>query len=270
MKFKTKQQTERLVSVIAQWPGVECISLNEAAFPDILDPYFALILDVYYDGFIPDADERYRLYGQGISAFESSTGPASSQGSSAGRESKDRFLAGDIPVRLEYKSVKMVNDFVSIAEDCLDSFRLIKDSGTYAFYRLAENEILFSRSAWIDSIRSRIGRLDEVFWQLMRNAHESKMEHFLGDLGAAVRQGDDFFYLISAAGFIKSACLTLFCLNRRFEPSHRAYYKQVTELPELPESFGAQLELFLRPDPSVDMERKLSLAQLIARGIVTL
>jgi hypothetical protein len=270
MKFKTRQLAERLVSVISRWPDVECVSLNEAALPDILDPYFALILDIYYDGSIPDSDDRYRLYGQGISVFETSNGPAVSQGSNVGRESKDRFLSGDIPVRLEYKSVRMVNSLVSIAEDCLDSFRLIKDSGTYGFYRLVENEILFSRSGWIDGIRSRIGRFGGVFWQLMRDAHESKMEHFLGDLGAAVRQGDDFFYLISAAGFIKTACLTLFCINRRFEPSHRAYYKQVTELPELPESFGAQLEVFLRPDPTVDMERKLSLAQLIAKGIVAL
>ncbi|MCL2472981.1 MAG: DUF4037 domain-containing protein, partial [Treponema sp.] len=89
-------------------------------------------------------------------------------------------------------------------------------------------------------------------------------------LGAALIQGDDFFYLISAAGFIKSACLTLFCINRRFEPSHRAYYKQVLELKEIPDSFRTYFETFLTPDPEITMERKHSLAQLIIKGIVSL
>jgi hypothetical protein len=96
------------------------------------------------------------------------------------------------------------------------------------------------------------------------------MEHFVSDLGAALIQEDDFYYLISSAGFIKTACLTLFCINRRFEPSHRAYYKQVTELPVLPESFSARFETFLRDDPNMSRERRYSLAQLLARGIIAL
>jgi hypothetical protein len=265
MKFKTKQLADRLVSVISQWPGVECVSLNEAALPDTLDPYFALILDIYFDGPLPGPEERSGFYGEDVSVFETSSRGAASQDNNTGGESKDRFLAGDLPVRLEFKSVALVNDLVSIAENGHKSFRFIKDSGTYGFYRLASSEILFSRSNWIEGIRRRLDNLDDVFWQLMRNAHESKMEHFLGDLGAAVQQGDDFFYLISAAGFIKNACLTLFCINRRFEPSHKIYYKQVIDLPIIPETFPAELETFLKSDPAITMERKLSLAQLIVR-----
>jgi hypothetical protein len=96
------------------------------------------------------------------------------------------------------------------------------------------------------------------------------MEHFLNDLGAALYQNDDFFYLISASGFIKHACLTLFCINHRFEPSHRAYYKQAALLPVLPDSFAAELEIFLKAGPESTMERRYSLAKLIARGIVAL
>jgi hypothetical protein len=96
------------------------------------------------------------------------------------------------------------------------------------------------------------------------------MEHFLSDLGAAFFQGDGFNYLVSAAGFIKTACLTLFCINRRFEPSHRAYYKQVLELPELPDSFRTQFESILSNGPDMTMERKFNLAQRIARSIVVM
>ena len=259
MKYKTKLLVERFASIVSKWPGVECVSLNEAALPDTLDPYFALILDVYYKGQIPNVKERQELYGEDLHAFETS-----------GNESKDRFLIGDIPIRIEYKSVGMIEEFVNIADLKLESLWLIKDSGTYGFYRLSQGEVVFHRSDWINKIHARLENLGNEFWQDMRNAHESKMEHFLNDLGAALIQRDDFFYLISAAGFIKTACLTLFSINRRFEPSHRAYYKQVMELKELPDSFRSYFETFLRPDPEITMERKFSLAQLMAKGIVSL
>jgi hypothetical protein len=267
MKFKTKILADRFTSLLSQWPGVECISLNEAALSDTLDPYFALILDIYYDGSIPGAEERSKLYGDDVGAFETD---GERPGETAGRQCKDRFIIGDIPVRLEYKPLTQIDELVSIAGSRPGSLWLIKDSGTYGFYRLANGEVLFSRNEWLWGLRKRLENLGDEFWQFMRNAHESKMEHFLGDLGAAVIQGDDFFYLISAGGFIKNACLTLFCINRRFEPSHRAYYRQVLELPTLPESFKALFETFLQTDPETAMERKLGLAQLMARGIVAL
>jgi len=259
MKFKTKLLVERFAPIISQWSGVECISLNEAALPDTLDPYFALIMDVYYRDSIPGPEERQGLYGDDLQVFETS-----------GQETKDRFLVGNIPVRIEYKSVKKIEELVTIADTKFDSLWFIKDSGTYTFYRLSNGEIIFSRNDWIMGIRKRLTGLANDFWQIMRNAHESKMEHFLSDLGAAFMREDDFFYLISAAGFIKNACLTLFCINRCFEPSHRAYYKQVLELKVLPDSFESYFETFLRSEPELTMERKYSLAQFIAKGIIAL
>jgi hypothetical protein len=238
---------------------VECVSLNEAALPDTLDPYFALILDVFYSGPIPGSEERNKLFGDDVAAFETSS-----------QAWKDRFLVGEIPVRIEYKAAVRIEELVSFTDTRRDALWLIKDSGTYGFYRLAHGDVLFNRTGWIDAIRNRLQKIDTEFWERMRDAGQSKMEHFLGDLGAAMVQGDDFYYLISSSGFIKYACLTLFCINRRFEPSHRAYYKQVIALPKLPESFPAQLETFLRGGTGITMDRKYSLAQLIARGIIAL
>ena len=259
MKHKTSVLVERFAGIISPWPGVECITLNEAALPDTLDPYFALILDVFCSGPIPGVQERCQLYGGDVAAFESS-----------GPNEKDRFLVGDIPVRLEYKSVEKTEELVSIVDTKLDSMWLIKDSGTYGFYRLANGEIVFSRSDWIHDIRKRLTHIGDAFWENARGTAQSKMEHFLSDLGAASFQGDEFHYLIASAGFIKTACLVLFCVNRRFEPSHRAYYKQVLELPVLPVSFRAQLENFLSIGAEAAMERRFALATLIARGIVAL
>jgi hypothetical protein len=257
MKYKTKLLADRFAETVSQWAAVECVSLNEAAFPDTLDPYFALILDVFYSGSVPDAAERRRLYGSDAAVFENSG-------------SKDRFLIGDIPVRLEYKPLEKIEERLSIAETKFEQIWLIKDAGTYGFYRLANGEVLFSRNSWIDQIRKRLEKLGDIFWQEMRYAAQSKMEHYLSDLGAAVLQGDGFNSLISSAGFIKHACLTLFCINRRFEPSHRAYFNQTLKLPVLPGSFNAEFETFVRDNSEITMERRYSVAQLIARGIVAL
>ena len=259
MKYKTKLLVDRFTSIISTWPGVECISLNEAAMPDTLDPYFTLILDIYYRDPLPGPGERELLFGGDIEAFETSA-----------KGNKDRFLIGAIPIHLEYKSVRRMEELVTIADSRLENLWLIKDKGTYGFYRLSQGGIVFSRNDWIMDIRRRLGDLQDEFWQIMRNEYESKMEHFLSDLGAALMQGDDFFYLTSSAGFIKNACLALFCINRRFEPSHKAYNNQVLKLKELPDSFRACFENFISSDSEMTKERKFSLAQQLAKGIVSL
>ncbi|MDR1301348.1 MAG: DUF4037 domain-containing protein [Treponema sp.] len=259
MKYKTKLLAERFTGVLSQWQGVECVSLNEAAREDTLDPYFALILDVFYTESIPDTAERCSLFGEDVAAFETS-----------GRADKDRFLIGGLPVRLEYKSTQHIQTLVSMVSTGAESLWLIKDSGTYGFYRLTHGELLFHRTDWIKAIRKQLLALDSAFWAQMRYIYQSKMEHLLNDLGAAFLQEDDFNYLISSALFIKTACLTLFCINHRFEPSHRAYYKQTLELSILPEAFRAQLLTFLREDPEITHERKYALAQCMARSIVAL
>ncbi|MCL2804673.1 MAG: DUF4037 domain-containing protein [Treponema sp.] len=257
MKYKTKLLVERFKEILSSWNGVECITLNEAALADTLDPYFALILDVFCTSSIPDADNRCQLYGDDIAAFES-----------AGE--KDRFLIGDVPVRLEFKKTAKIDELVNIACTKHESLWLIKDSGTYGFYRLANCDIIFSRSSWIHDVRKRLKNIGDNFWKEMRYTVQFKMEHFLSDLGAACFQGDKFHYLIASAGFIKTACLTLFCINKHFEPSHRAYFKQVCELPVLPESFIAEFQTFLANSDAVDLDSRFYLAKLIAQKIVML
>jgi len=259
MRYKTQKLVDRFTEILSSLKGVECITLNEAAQQDTLDPYFALILDVFCSAPIPSSEERCKLFGDDVAAFESS-----------GQNEKDRFLIGDIPVRLEYKKTAKIDELVNIACADHESLWFIKDSGTYGFYRLANCEIIFSRTNWIYEIRKRLENITDQFWTEMRNTVQSKMEHFLSDLGAACFQKDMFHYLIASAGFIKTACLTLFCINKRFEPSHRAYYKQVCELPILPESFSAEFEAFLETEDTADLDSRFHLAKLMAQKIIML
>jgi hypothetical protein len=276
MKQKIQRLCDRFVELLSSWPGIECVVVNEDAEGDTLDPYFALIFDVFYNAPIPDAAERAKCYGDDIAALENS-------------RRKDRFLLGDIPVHLEFKSTQAVEEMIGIAEQGTgEHYHLTKNSGTYGFYRLTSSRVFYSRErrskprkdlpvhynfheiGWIAGVRTRLSRLPDSFWAYQRQASQSKMEHYLTDFGAAFIQDDAFNYFVSGAGFIKLACMTLFAVNRRFEPSHRAYQKQVLELPVLPANFNALFDTFLRTGSGATPEQRYAQARAIAKGIVTL
>jgi hypothetical protein len=165
---------------------------------------------------------------------------------------------------------------------------LTKNSGTYGFYRLTSSRVFYSRDrrskprenppalhgfhaiGWIAVVRRRLAALPDSFWAYQRQASQSKMEHYLSDFGAAFIQEDAFNCFVSGAGFIKLACMTLFAINRRFEPSHRAYQNQVLALPVLPANFNALFDTFLRTGSSATPEQRYAQARAIAKGIVAL
>ncbi|MDR1470624.1 MAG: DUF4037 domain-containing protein [Spirochaetaceae bacterium] len=261
MKRKTLDLAGQLAQAISSWDGVEAVTLNEAAHGDTLDPHFALTLDVYHAFPLPDSQARRAWYGA-ANLYEAAL-------------CKDRFFSGDIPVRIEFKQTAKIDELVNaasggIASGKKEAFRSIADTGTYGFYRIVESQVLFSRGEWLSGIRKRLSTLGLDFWGELCGIYKAKMEHFLSDLGAALLSDDNFYFLVSSAEFIKSAALTLFCINRRFEPSHRFYYNQLCALPLLPDSFDAQIETFLRPSEEMTMERKYGVAGIIARGILAL
>jgi hypothetical protein len=258
MKPKVRELADALVAAISGWESVECVCLNEAATTDTLDPYFALILDVYVHGKIPALPDRLKAYPEHTVHETSPTGH------------KDRFLVGELPVRIEYKSVERIEELVGIAEGLGSDLWKLRDSGTYAFYRLVHCRSLFQRTDWLVRITGALSSLPDDFWVAMRSFYQSSMEHYLSDLGAALVQDDPFHYMISAANFIKYACAALFMENGQFEPSHRGYLAQVSALRTLPDDFAGRFESFLRPDSELPPLRKYEIAKLIARSVVSL
>ena len=255
MKPRVEAAINEIVAVLKRWDGVDTISLVDTGFEDIYDPYFFVSLDVYCSGDIPDADERSAEFPD-VVAFETLK-----------LTRKDRFLLDDIPFRLEYKDIDRFNRIIQGARGAGGTFR---DSGTYMFYRLKEGHVIYQKSEWLDEVRKDLESFTDEFWDMLREAFQARMEHYLGDLSAAVMREDDLFYLVSSAGFVRSACSVLFAINHRFEPSGRLLYEQTRSLPVLPESFNGRFDSLLRSAHALSSSRRAEVAELLAKSIVAL
>ncbi len=254
MKHKVERLANSLVKVIRAWDCVDCITVGEHAEMDTLDPYFALVLDVYGISNVPGPEIRQAEFGF-PGAFES-----------AQAQTKDRFFLEGLPVRVEYKRVAEID---RLLDHSLDFIKILKNSGTYPLYRLQTAKVLFARSGWIEGAQTRLAHLDANFWPVMQQTFLTKMEHYFSDLGEAILCEDDFYYTVSAAGFLRFAAASLFMVNRRFEPSHREIDSQLRCLPKLPDDFIGSWENFIRDEGQSGRSRKRGLAELIAKSLIS-
>ncbi len=253
-----KGRTEEVVASIAErleaWPSMDTIALVESG-TNTNDPYFFVSLDVYYRREIPEEEERRRVFHDAI-AFESHFVTR-----------KDRFLLNDIPVRIEYKSIGRFDEIIRTVEGNRGFYR---DSGTYMFYRIKNATILKQKSDWLDEARKDLDAFTDDFWETLRALFQARMEHYLGDLHAAVIREDPLFYLVSASGFIRSVASVLFAVNRQFEPAPRSFLDAVPKLPILPDSFDGRFDSFLRTENGLTRNRKLEVARLLAQSLIAI
>jgi hypothetical protein len=261
MKRKVERLAKSITEVISSWGTAECVALGEHSEADVLDPYFAVVIDAYLHESPPTSEERQ-------AAFAKAVGQPGAFETSASR-SKDRFFIDGLPVRVEYKSVGMIEDVIARCKGPDSQIVwMFKNSGTYMFYRLINSRVLYQKSDWIEVVRRELGLLPSSFWQDLHEAFLSKMEHYLADLGAASFSDDGYFYDVSMAGFIRYAAAALFTANRRFEPSHRYVSAQLRELPSMPDDFFGRWETLLRSDLEISGNQKYEVAQLIARSVL--
>ena len=261
MNRKVERMAQSITDAISSWESVECVTLGEHSESDVLDPYFALVIDAYFRATPPTIEERQSAYAKAVGqpgAFETSAS-----------RSKDRFFIDGLPVRVEYKSVAMVDDVIARCKGPDSQIVWIfKNSGTYMFYRLINSRILYQKSEWIKGVRRDLAALPASFWEGLRDAFLSKMEHYLADLGAASFSDDGYFYSLSLAGFIRYAAAALFTATRRFEPSHRYVTTQLRDLKSLPDDFHGRWETLLRSDLDISGNQKYEVAELIARSVL--
>ena len=255
MKPRVESAVNQVVSVLENWEAVDTITWVDTGYEDIYDPYFFISLDVYCSGEIPAPDVRETELPD-VFAFETLK-----------LTRKDRFLLDDIPFRLEYKDIDRFNRIIQGTRGPEGAFR---DSGTYMFYRLKHGQALYQKSEWLNEVRKDLESFSDEFWNMLREAFQARMEHYLGDLNAAVVREDDLFYLVSSAGFVRSVCSVLFAINHRFEPSGRLLYNETRSLPILPESFNGRFESLLRSSSALSSSRRAEVAELLAKSIVAL
>ena len=253
MVHKVERIAKKLNAVISSWPGVECILSCEASETDLLDPYFALVLDVYCSAPIPPSAERQAMF----------VDPGAFETSRSGE--KDRFFLESLPIHIEYKRTKTIDYLV---ERHFDAMWLYGATGTYMLYRFVNGAALFSRSDWLSSTRQALSDINPEFWERLAEAYAMKMEHCLSDLGGAALKDDRFFYFVSLAGFMRACASALFARNRQWEPSERHMTDALMALPRLPEDFEGRWSLLLRTDASVEPSKRFQVAQLIARSVI--
>ena len=254
MKRKIEQSIETIVGVLSKWEDVDAIAVIESG-EDFYDPYFFISVDCYCSGDIPPSNTRRDLFPAAV-AFES-----------LHASRKDRFLLHEVPFRIEYKDRNYFDALLQTREAPEGAFR---DTGTYMLYRLRHGRVVFKRSDWIDEARKDLDALTNEFWNMLRTAFQARMEHFLGDLHAAIARDDELFYLLSSSGFIRTASSVLFVINHRFEPSGRLLAEETRKLRTLPDSFLGRFESFLRTKPALTPSQKGEVAELLARSIVAL
>lgn len=244
----------RIVGVLEQWDEVTAVALNSQG-DDRYDPYFALSLDVYTRSEVRVPEAREPFFGD-VGAFESSL-----------LRHKDRFLIDDMPIRLEYKRTDRFDQIVASAAagECR-----LRDSGTYAFRRMVDAQVLSSRGSWIESIRATLSRLPQGFWDQLRHSQESIVEHLYADLGAAAMRDDPVFFVMSAGRFLTRICALLFTVNRRFEPAPRALNEEVLMLENIPGSFPANLENFVMSGEHFTLSQRAELAHLMVSSVLSL
>lgn len=254
MKGRTEEAVASIAERLDAWPSMDTVTLVESG-SDTNDPYFFVSLDAYHRGDIPGEEERRRVFHDAV-AFESIYVTR-----------KDRFLLYDIPVRIEYKSIDRFDEIVRAIEGNRGFYR---DSGTYMFYRMKHSTILKQKSDWITEVRKDLDAFTDEFWETLRSLFRARMEHYLGDLHAAVIREDPLFYLVSASGFIRSVASVLFAVNRQFEPAPRSFLEVVPKLPILPDSFHGRFDSFLRTENGLTQDRKLEVATLLAQSLIAL
>lgn len=256
MKARVKKLADGLVGVLADWNGVQAVTLQHFAEKDIYDPNFSVSFDVFCREHIPEPEQRRNAFPD-ASYFEAS--PAGT---------KDRFMAGDLPVRISYKECRRIEEAVDAASG--NAGALPGEQDTYLFYRLATGSELLSVEDWLAGIRSRLDQLPESFWTAWTNSSRDKLDHLLGDLGAAAIQDDALYFRLSLSGFLKAAAEFLFSVNHVFQPGPRDVTGVLSLLETLPDGFEANWQSLLRESEELPPQRKRDVAEVLARSLFAL
>jgi hypothetical protein len=254
LKQRVERVLKKLVDILSKW-NIDTLVLGEAADAEIIDPYFNIDIDIYFEKKIPDSDERRELLGS-PAGFETSP-----------LDTKDRFLLEDLPVKLSYWSLSRVDKLIKRVEENNWFFRF---ESTNILYRIESGRMLHTKDGWFDKLRGRLKSIPDEFWNKLKEQSRFSLDYSLNNMGAAVYRGDHYFFTVSLARFIQGLCCFLFALNRLFEPSASYLHRYIKVLEKRPDGFNGRFDSLIRLDIELTPEQKYEIAKLIAKSISSL
>jgi hypothetical protein len=241
-----------LTGTFSSWQDAECVLSEDE---DLQEPLDSLCVSVFFTNMLPSQEERRKIF-SAVADFEA-----------VSSLNRDALLIENIPVIIEYYSIPMLNQFLARQDDF---FYILRNEGTNLYYKLLNGKILCDNSAWLSGVREKISALPLGFWSNLRAVYQHNMEYCLAELNAAAIKDDGLFFMLTASDFIKTACSTLFIINKQFEPQGRNLYRYVKKLSKLPSDFHGHFEQFIRQSPEIDSDRKKNIGHLLAESIVRL
>jgi hypothetical protein len=256
VKRRVHEIATELTRVLSSWPGVEAVTLGEAASIEVFDPYFVIDLDVYLRGREPPTEQRKRELGN-PAAFEV-----------LGHRNADTFLVGDLPVRVQYTEASRIE--LNLRRAGEGSWVYHRENGTNAFYRVLRSELLHDHGGWYARARASLESFPPSLWDHVKTESRTWVEGSLLDLSAAAARNDDVFFVIAASRFVRSLCAFLFAANRRFEPNGRMVREELVGLVSVPSEFLGRFESFVRQNPPLSADKRREVAELLARSILAL
>ena len=253
MRRKVSEIVQKVIRMINVWEDVSVVTLMSFAEHEVDHPNFSISLDVYYRGKIMDMEKRAELFRE-IQFIESSE-----------LNFRDRFIMDSLPVRVSYKSVSRIE---ALIESVKGEGWLSIERGTYVFYRLCTGSIEFFRDDWIQNIRTHLDDLSVSFWRFWLESCKTRLSHLLGDMNAAVMNGDEHYFRQSLGNFMSVTAQAIFALNRTFEPGPRDVSAELDLMEEYPDGFWANWKSLLREDKLLTAERKCHIADIVFRSLL--
>jgi len=253
---KINQLVETILRAVATGSEVECvlrIPYHGGGMP--ASPLFCLKLDAFFHGPIPAFPDRLAKFGD-LQFLETSLS-----------KEKDRFFLEEIPIHLEYKEVRRVDEEL---RGLGSAGSPLHQETTYGLFRLYHGIPVHTKTDWIKGVKSHLESLPEEFWSFHRRNLSGRLEHLLSDLAAAVFNRDGLFFQITLSRYLETLAELLFGLNRQFLCPPEEIQFQIDGLEILPPGFAGFFEGLLREDASFDRERRVALARHLAESVLAL
>jgi hypothetical protein len=233
MTETTQSSLELVLKGLDRWDNIDGVNLAPFISKDPLHPYFFISLDIFYSDDLPSANKRKKLFAF-PGAFESSL-----------TNVKDRFFIQGVPIRLEYKSSRRIEEVTDFPGSKSWVFR---ENGSYGLYRIKYGDVLKSKDNWLETVKAKLDVIPDHFWTQQKQIAYHGMEHSLSDLMGAASMDDEFTFTTSKASCLNAIVMALYGINKKLQPSPKQIGPAVLKLSILPEHFKGRYMTLIGED----------------------